>query len=97
MLVAAKANIPLALAAFLGTTSAIAADERASATLEWHPSEPAAECLDVSALTIAVEAGLHRTGPKMEIMQMITQNKIEDAKTICGILFLQLLGEGGFI
>lgn len=34
---------------------------------------------------------------KMEIMQMITQNKIEDAKTICGILFLQLLGEGGFI
>ena len=61
MFVAAKINIPVALAAFLGSTSAIAADERASATLEWHRSEQAAECLDASALTTAIEAGLHRT------------------------------------
>ena len=61
MPVSAKASIQLALALLLIANRVVAADERASAALDWNRSAEAAECLDASALATVVEAGLHRT------------------------------------
>lgn len=44
----------------LCATLAHAADNRVSATLLWHRSASAAECLDAAALSDAVQASLHR-------------------------------------
>jgi len=57
----ANAKYCLALATLMASHPLIAAEERASAWLEWNRSAEAAECLDAAALSATVEAGLNRT------------------------------------
>ena len=89
MTVAATVRIFAALAGLLCATPALAAGERATATLDWYRSEAAAECLDGATLAARIEAGLHRTvfvpPAQADLVIKVSLNKSESEDWLAAI------------